>query len=314
MSAYRRILVVLDHDANETPALHRAVALARASGAELRIRLYARNRTADALDHMNHRLAGIAQESALSRCRDWLEDLRFELQESGLRVQTEVQWQTADAINILNHALDDAPDLLVKDAGRASRLRTLVPISVDHELLRLCPFPLYLVHREGHRLPEKVAAAVDPQHPWHRDRALNERVLRAARDCASQSSASLELFSVFTPAPPHAASDAATAVPARAAYQAELERLAARYGAASARTHTLDGEPVQALTAAVHTHDVDLLVIGSLCRRNLTVVVAGSVAARLIDTVDCDVLAIKPAGFEQDFVQAFGVPLNTTVR
>lgn len=309
MGQYRRILLILSSGAAQTPALHRAHALARISGAELKIHLYAHHRAIDALGHVNKSVAGMAQASVLSQCRDWLEETVFDLHECGLSASGEVFWEHADAESILTRALDWQPDLLIKDAGRATALRALLPVSVDHDLLRLCPFPLYLVHGDGHGLPKKAMAAVDPAHPWHRDGALNERVMKAARDYALQADASLELLSVFGADADHSARGDEDYEQQRLAHKTQMAALVQKYGVAAEHTHVCYGEAARTLAREVRTSAIGLLVIGSLCRRGLASIVAGSVAARLVDEIDCDLLAVKPAGFEAEFTSAFGVAL-----
>lgn len=309
MSQYRRILLILSSGAVETPALHRAHALAKISGAELRIDLYAPHRAVEALGHVNKNLASMAQASVLSQCRDWLEEIIFDLRECELSVQGQVYWEHADAESILTRALDWQPDLLIKDAGRATALRTLLPISVDHDLLRLCPFPLYLVHGERNGVPKKVVAAVDPAHSWHRDGALNERVMKAARDYALQADASLELLSVFGADADHGATGNEDYERQRLAHRTQLAALVKSYGVAADKTHVYYGDAAHTLAREARAAGVELLVIGSLCRRGLARIVAGGVAAQLVDELDCDLLAVKPAGFEGDFVSVLGLVL-----
>jgi universal stress protein E len=197
MSQFHRILLVLSSGAQETPALRRARALAKACGAELQIHLYVQHRTIDALHHVNRFVADMAQASVIFHCREWMDEMVYDLNSYGVTTTGHVYWEHQDAESILVNAIDWRPDLLIKDAGKMTALRALLPISVDHDLLSMCPFPLYLVHGGGSELPRKVMAAVDPMHPWHTDGKLNERVMLAAMKYALQTDANLELLSVF---------------------------------------------------------------------------------------------------------------------
>lgn len=306
MGPYRRILLILSSGAEETPALHRACALAKASGAQLQIHLYAHHRLIDALGHVSKNVAGMAQATVLAQYRDWLEETVFELHECGLTVSGQVYWEHADAESILNRALDWAPDLLIKDAGRATALRAVLPLSVDHELLRLCPFPLYLVHGGGEDLPKKIVVAVDPAHPWHCDGALNERIIFAARDYALQADASMELLSVCSADTDRNVHNNDEYEQQRLAHKMGLAMLVKKFGVAAQHIHVHHGEAVSTLAREVRASGAGLLVIGSLCRSGIGRLVAGSVAARLVDEIDCDLLAVKPAGFDAVFASLFG--------
>jgi universal stress protein E len=308
MSQFHRILLILSSGALETPALKRARVLAKTCGAELQIHLYVQHRAIDVLRHINKDVAGMAQESALFHCREWLDEMIYDLNTTGITASGRVYWENRDAESILVNALNWRPDLLIKDAGKATALRALLPVSVDHDLLRMCPFPLYLVHGGGPGLPRKVIAAVDPTHPWHSAGGLNEKVMRAAMEFALQADACLELFSAF--------GIDAHSVRANDEYELQrqqhknaLEKLVRKFGVAPEHVHVFYGEPAPTLAQQVFISGAELLVIGSLCRLGLKRFVAGSVADRLVDEVACDLLALKPAGFDEEFTALFGMPL-----
>lgn len=61
--------------------------------------------------------------------------------------------------------------------------------------------------------------------------------------------------------------------------------------------HTSKGSPSQIIREAVSHLDPDLLVMGTISRAGLAGVLIGSTAERLLGTVDCSILAVKPADF-----------------
>jgi universal stress protein E len=84
-----------------------------------------------------------------------------------------------------------------------------------------------------------------------------------------------------------------------------------KFGVAPEHIHVFYGDPAATLAQKASISGAELLVIGSLCRLGLGRFVAGSVAGQLIDAVNCDLLALKPDGFDEEFTNIFGMPLLT---
>lgn len=301
MSRYSRILLILSEANKFTPALHQARALAKVSGAELRIHLHVDHRSIDALNHLSKTMADMAQASVLFHFRDWLEEIIFDLREFGITASGDVHWENHDAKSILISALDWHPDLLIKDVIRSSTLRALLTVSIDHDLLRLSPFPLYLVHRQEEGLPKSVVAAVDPSHPWHRHGALNERVIQAGLEHSSVVHASFRLLSIFESDIDGSANSNDEYESQRQTHRFKLAKLGQKFGVESEQIYVHYGAPALRLAHLVRESGAQLLVIGSLCRLGLFHFFSASVAARLLEEVHCDLLAIKPAGYARDF-------------
>ena len=62
--------------------------------------------------------------------------------------------------------------------------------------------------------------------------------------------------------------------------------------------HLIEGQPRRALPRWVESHDVDLVVMGSVGRAGIAGFLIGETAETLIRSVRCSVLVVKPPGFE----------------
>ena len=58
------------------------------------------------------------------------------------------------------------------------------------------------------------------------------------------------------------------------------------------------GDPCQMIIDYVDKNDIDLIVMGTIGRSGLSGLLIGNTAERVIDRVNCSVLAIKPANFK----------------
>ena len=63
------------------------------------------------------------------------------------------------------------------------------------------------------------------------------------------------------------------------------------------RVHMLNGDPGQVIPRLVAKEKIDLLVMGTIARTGVPGLLIGNTAERMLQAVDCSVLAIKPRDF-----------------
>ncbi|WP_298866881.1 universal stress protein [uncultured Gimesia sp.] len=63
------------------------------------------------------------------------------------------------------------------------------------------------------------------------------------------------------------------------------------------KTHVLEGSPEEAIPAFIAENKINLLAMGTLARTGISGFFIGNTAERMLEKVDCSVLAFKPAGF-----------------
>jgi universal stress protein E len=76
-----------------------------------------------------------------------------------------------------------------------------------------------------------------------------------------------------------------------------VEKLALEYQLAAAQTHVLEGMPEDVIPKIAQQLDAEMVVIGTIGRTGLSAAIIGNTAEHVIDRLDCDILAVKPAGF-----------------
>lgn len=77
----------------------------------------------------------------------------------------------------------------------------------------------------------------------------------------------------------------------------DVEALARRYAASQYRLHLPKGDQATVIPRLVRSHEIDLLVMGTVCRTGIPGFIIGNTAEKVLDTVDCSVLTVKPVGF-----------------
>lgn len=216
--------------------------------------------------------AGLAAELALTAERVWIELVRAVLRGEG--------------------------DLVVvgKRAEGASDGRRLGEVAT--KLLRKCPAPVWVVKPE-HDLVQRLVLAATELGP------VGDEACRLAAMVARAESCPLHVVHAYQ-VPAKLQAEAARVSEER--YAAELDKLRARAQAHIRATvhglveaveiHLGKGPPATVVREAVAHLDPDLLVMGSLAQVGVPGRLVGATAERLLDRVDCSILALKPLGFE----------------
>jgi universal stress protein E len=182
---------------------------------------------------------------------------------------------------ISRKARQSKADLVVRGIGTGARCTFSVS---DYDLVCSCPAPLLLTRGKRWRSSPTVAAAVDISGDESPDRI--HTILVAAGNIAGRCGAALEVLYAgrFDNAPP-------------GAEQAQRELLSARAAAADVRPlkmHLLNGDAARAIPEFVARCGYDLLVLGALTHRRVMTAQIGALTGRLVETVDCDLLLVKP--------------------
>lgn len=297
MTKRPRYLVIVPGGLQRTPALFRAMALAREAEAEIHLALFEYD---SGLEKARKR--GFDLDAYLDGRRRALEEFAAHPRREGLTVKVDVHWGNLVTGQILAEIEALKPDLVIKDVHAESALRRLIFTGRDYELLRLCPVPLMLVKPGDGNLPKHIMAAVDPLDENGRPHELNTRILEAAERYGMVSGASVEVAHAFQATSLAASAAAFGGAPdpmlfgeLKDQHAAALKELAAENGVEERHLHMLEGFPPEVLADFTHAYRIDLLIVGSVQRSGLERFMLGSVAEQLMERVHCDVLSVKAA-------------------
>jgi universal stress protein E len=307
----RHILVAV-RDLRHAPRseLRKAAALARASGAmiELFHAIEAPDpgvswpETATA-EQVAQRRAAIAARCG-RRLQRWAGDKSLR----GLRVKCATTWDYPPHEAIVRRALSTGADLVIAATRHHVPGARLVLRNTDWELIRHCPAPLLLVKSPREYRRPVIVAAVDPFHAHARPADLDPRLLGAGKDCARLLHGTLHVFHSYMPLVNTAMVPVSTAplltVPPELEEQhgrqieRGIDRLAATAGVPRARRHVHMGDVVGELRAVARRTRAALVVMGAVSRSALKRLFIGNAAERVLDSLECDVLIVKPRGFK----------------
>lgn len=220
-------------------------------------------------------------------------------------IQVEVLAGTS-FLEIIRATLRNDHDLVIKPAEHPSFLGRMFG-SDDMHLLRKCPCPVWLTHRNEQLHIRRVLAAVDfdPEAPDPVVDQLNEEILRRAAQQAQVDRAQLHIVHAWS-APGEIGlriwndetqqPDAVETI--RLSHEAGLQALAEPLQAFAPVLHLVRGRADKEIPALARQQAADLVVMGTVARTGIAGLLIGNTAEAIINQLDCSLLAVKPEGFE----------------
>lgn len=262
-----KLFVVYDPTTEEQLALKRAAVIAANEGSQ--IHLYACIYE-DTAKEAGEQAAVAAQEALLAQAA-------APLQEKGIAVTTEVEWQK-DWYNAVVLAAQRAGAGAVLKSSRAhTKGERVLKRSSDWTLIRECDCPVLLVKDSATDRPRKVLAALNISS----DKAeaygeLNENILNFCK--RYDGTGNTELFFL------NAHKDLAS--------RPDRGTLLRTCGADSDHVLIRMGDPDDVILNAARELGVNLVVIGNSARSGLTALVKSNTAEKVLDKLDCDLMAL----------------------
>lgn len=293
MQQPRNILVILDKPKHAQTALERALGLAAASGGHLHLTSFCWLPMVDQTDVFDAHQRRAIKKSAILERRRWLEALVLDRGLSAADISIQVVWTKDIAGWVVDNAPTIKADLLVKSVHHS---RTLLHTPLDWELLRGTPVPMLLVSTRNERRSGNVLATVDLYHTDRARRLMNRRVLEAAAEFARLQGGKLHCMTAIQVAGSFQDLDFFDARKARKQAtdnaRGELEQMLAPYELPKSRMHLPSGKVGQGVADVAEKVGADVVVVGTGARRGPGALLFGSSAEKILNRVQCDVLAV----------------------
>ncbi|HVS75377.1 MAG TPA: universal stress protein [Steroidobacteraceae bacterium] len=280
------IMAAVDRDDRSREVVAKAVALARLSGAHLELfhcdaeRAYSRRHQYDS------RAAARERESCLDDSRSFLDALWRSLEVSDVDASLSVACESPLYEGIVHAVQRDHPDLVVRGAGGGAAGARVAGLDAnDWELVRACPSPLFLTRGKPWKSRPSIAAAIDLSAGESAE--LTRTILSTAAAVARSAGGDLEII--------HACRLDRTQPQELESRRASLAEGAKSAGVQAVAVHVLCGEPAVVLPEHAVQRGFDLIVLGALTHRKSLTALVGTLTGRLLETLDCDFLLVKPS-------------------
>lgn len=273
MQAIRRILVVIQPHRPDGLALKRAKLIAGVTQSHLHLLVCEKNH-----DHQ-------ADLAALAKG----------LTDEGFSVSTAQQWLGSTYETVIAEQQAQGCGLIIKQHLPDNPLKKLILTPDDWKLLRYCPAPVLMVKSNDPWTGGNVLAAVDAGNADSEHRTLHSSIISHAFDIATLAQGTLHVVSAY-PSPMLSAADPTFQLKdtIEARYIANCKTFQNELALESDCVHIEEGPADVLIPFTANKLNAVLTVIGTVARTGIAGALIGNTAEVILDTLDCDVLVLKP--------------------
>lgn len=303
MKHFQNILVATDTRLEDQSIVHEAAKFAKENHASLKlvdvvpplpwtVRLMVSNH-----EHM-HELMVREKQEQLDALAAPLRDEKIEVEAKALTGKTSVE--------IIREVLRDKHDLVMRVAKGSDSRRKGFFGTTGMRLLRECPCAVHLVAPKPRATVKHVVACVDTSTGESVDAELNENVVKLAETISEKQDARLSIVHAWT-------IDGEMLLEGRMP-QAEYEQMKdsrRKYIAGMLQEflrgtgRSIDDDSVQMLKGDACdvipefalAEAADLIILGTVGRSGAAGVLIGNTAERILNSIECSVIAVKPTEF-----------------
>lgn len=304
MACVKNILVVLDADKQQQKALNRALHLARISNAKLTLMLSIYDFSYEMTTMLAAEERNTMRDSLINDRKVWITDLLEDYNTRDLQIDIKVLWHNRPYEAIIETAIRGEHDIIVKATHPHEGLSHLIFTPTDWHLLRKAPCLVLLV--KEHEWPEhgKVLAAIHTTGESEDHDSLNHRITETAQRFAGCLHSEVHLVNAYPGAPVTIAAEIPEFDTANYReviaenHQQALAKHAQQFSLPANQQHVREGLPEQVIPELAEELDAELVVLGTIGRTGFSAALLGNTAEHVIEQINCDLLAVKPAGFE----------------
>ncbi len=307
MKRFKNILLVDDPMTECHGALQRAETLTRNNKAQLTVLTVLNEIPRDIRVIIGSQTAAEVRREVIRNREDQLEELIAHMRKERMRVSTRVL-VGKPFVEIIREALKNEHDLvIIASEGKEGVFREVLFGRTTMHLMRKCPCPVWVIKptQIAHQY-KRILAAVDPDPSDKEKSDLNDKIMEIASSLAHTEKSELHVVHVWGDPDEivlwsHNLSKDVSGL-ARDTFNLHKERLDGLL-----RKHTPDivgehihlkrGDPGRAINGTAKEIGAELIIMGTVCRTGVDGYFIGNTAEKVLNHVDCSVIAIKPDGF-----------------
>lgn len=237
--------------------------------------------------------------------RESLEELVEPIRKEGIEVTTDSLHGTP-FLEITGIVIQGGHDLVIKTAGETGWFKQAFFGTTDFHLLRKCPCPVWIVNPEEPHRYGRILAAVDTTSSASEHATLSKKILELGSAVAVSHQAEFQAIHCLERLEQSSLGSVEgvsfkkmEAVFEEAIHKVRdtFERVVSDHVSTPTKAHFLEGAPEYEIPRFVDEHRVDLLVMGTIGRTGIPGFFIGNSAERVLEQIECSVLAVKPDGF-----------------
>jgi universal stress protein E len=317
MQTINKILVDIDPDKQEQPALNKALHFAKKQPITIKLLSCLYYPSVVASNFLTPKQLEKTQAEIIKMNQAKLNKLITQHSHKNVTYETQVMWHSPIYQGVLKVVDSFKPDLVIKGTHQHKVIARRLFTPTDWYLLKACPVPILLVKNNKWTKNTCVVAAIDPEHNLSKKSELDKSILKAGFSMSSSLSMPLHALHCFDPSywdilleavdksgmwadvfsVDEHQNESMVLEQLRYQHNVKFANECSEYVPNSENQHIISGDINHVLPKTLAQLGAGILVLGTTYRTGLL----GSTAQRLVETVDCDLLAVKPKGFEAPF-------------
>ncbi|ODS35945.1 hypothetical protein BEH94_02575 [Candidatus Altiarchaeales archaeon WOR_SM1_SCG] len=307
MEHFENILLVTDGKTRGEAALKRASTLAKNNQAQLTVVEVVEKLPRD-LKRINTPTSIADMQKLIIRDRlKHLENIIAPIKDEGVRVTAKLLIGTP-FLEIIREVLRNNHDLVIITAECKGGLKEMLFGTTTMHLMRKCPCPVWAIKPAKHKRFSRILAAVDKYPSGDERNALNDRIMELASSLARSENSELHIIHTWSVYGERSLRTRGGMQEnelykllheIRNGHKVWLDELVKKYtpNIPKKQVYLLKGEAGALIPSLAEKKRIELIVIGTVSRTGIDGLLIGNTAERVLQQVDCSVLAIKPDGF-----------------
>jgi nucleotide-binding universal stress UspA family protein len=288
MGYFKNILVALDFVSSEQAEIDHALTLAEIHQSKVTLISVIPELAADAHLEISAMSPQERMELQLSKREQKLEGVASCLKAKGISVSY-LATCGAPCLEIIKQVIREDHDLLVISERETHGLKKRLIGSTAMQLLRKCPCPIWAVNPEHPEHYNRTMATIDVRKDdqTNDNISLNNTILTMAGTLANADHSELHLLNILP------------SEDARSEHLGKIKTLLSdnELELPDERIYLKTGDVTAVIPASAEENNIDLLVMGMLSRTGIVGFFIGNTAEKIISSVNCSVLVIKPKEF-----------------
>lgn len=301
MNTIKQILAVIDPTVDSQHGLSRSIDLAKKSGASITAFMSIYDFSYEMTTMLSSDEREAMRNAVVKDRQAWLDDILAQYPD--VDIKSQVVWHNRTYEAIIDAVIEQNFDLVVKGTHQHDTLKSVIFTPTDWHLIRKCPAPVLLV--KEHAWPERgnILAAVNSVSENEQHLALNNRIIKDAQFLCELANAKLSLVNAYPATPVNIAIEIPEFNPSiynesvKKHHVESTHELASKHQIAQQDCAIEEGLPEDVIPDVAARLNSELVVIGTVGRTGLSAALVGNTAEHVIDSLNCDVLALKPDGY-----------------
>ena len=310
MQTLNKILVCLDPNRDEQPALDRALYLAKKFDASIELLLVVYNRALLTNLFFNSEQLESAKSGYINSQKRWVETYLNDPRYADVKRTYEVIWHKPLYEAIIQQAKKVGADLVIKSTHYHPTINKIFFTPNDWQLLKACPIPLILAKSKTNHEYQHIMAGIDPANSHGKPTNLDKLIVETMVNLSDKLDAKGHVAHCYAPIEYQMWSDIGMGMGVgmgptdftmgennyseyvnelKAGIQHQFDNVVKPFSLPQENLHLVEGYPEKRLPEMVEELNIDLLVLGSVYHSGLV----GSTAEKILDLVECDILSIS---------------------